>query len=117
MFYKRPDGHPADRSRGILQTSEPLLTAEQPVGCDLRTSLIVGLLCLLVYNINLRSISAGDAYPARYVPFAIWRWHTVLKAEQPAELTRLGLYFMRRISVPSAGQLRVTFDRDPVALL
>ncbi len=46
-----------------------------------------------------------------------WRWHAVLKAEHPAELTRLGLYFMRRVAVPSAGQLRVTFDRDPVALL
>jgi primosomal protein N' (replication factor Y) len=46
-----------------------------------------------------------------------WRWHAVLKAENPAELTRLGRYFMRRVTVPSAGQLRVTFDRDPVALL
>jgi primosomal protein N' (replication factor Y) (superfamily II helicase) len=46
-----------------------------------------------------------------------WRWHAVLKAEHPAELTRVGLYFMRRVTVPSAGQLRVTFDRDPVALL
>ena len=46
-----------------------------------------------------------------------WRWHAVLKAEQPADLTRVGLYFMRRIKVPATGQLRVTFDRDPVALL
>jgi primosomal protein N' (replication factor Y) (superfamily II helicase) len=46
-----------------------------------------------------------------------WRWHAVLKAEQPADLTRVGLYFMRRIKPPAAGQLRVTFDRDPVALL
>ncbi|MGE5648030.1 MAG: hypothetical protein ACM336_19815 [Acidobacteriota bacterium] len=38
----------------------------------------VGLLCLLVYTANFRSISAGDTYPARYLPFAIWRWHTVL---------------------------------------
>ncbi|HZS58731.1 MAG TPA: primosomal protein N' [Gemmatimonadaceae bacterium] len=46
-----------------------------------------------------------------------WRWHVVLKAEQPAELSRVGRYFMRRIKPPAAGQLRVTFDRDPVALL
>jgi hypothetical protein len=40
--------------------------------------LLLGLLCLLVYNANLRSISAGDAYPARYLPFGIWRYHTVV---------------------------------------
>ena len=45
---------------------------------DLWTSLLLGLLCLAIYNANLRSISAGDSYPARYLPFAIWRYHTVL---------------------------------------
>jgi hypothetical protein len=32
---------------------------------------------MTVYNANLRSISAGDTYPARYLPFAIWRYHTL----------------------------------------
>ncbi len=45
---------------------------------SLRDSLIVGLLCLLVYSANCRSINAGDTYPARYIPFVIWKWHTVL---------------------------------------
>ncbi len=45
---------------------------------ELRASLLVGLCCLLVYNANGRAISAGDTYPARYLPFAIWRYHTVL---------------------------------------
>jgi hypothetical protein len=36
------------------------------------------LICLVVYNANLRSIPAGDTYPARYLPFAIWWHHTVL---------------------------------------
>jgi len=44
----------------------------------LRASVVVGLLCFLVYNANFRAISAGDAFPARYLPFAMWRWHTVL---------------------------------------
>src|SRR3954454_11043214 len=44
----------------------------------LRASVIAGLICLLVYSANFRSISTGDTYPARYLPFAIWRWHTVL---------------------------------------
>jgi hypothetical protein len=44
---------------------------------DLRASLLLGLLCLLVYNANGRAISAGDTYPARYLPFAIWQYHTL----------------------------------------
>jgi hypothetical protein len=43
----------------------------------LRTSLLIGLFCLLVYNANLRSISAGDTYAARYLPFAILQYHTI----------------------------------------
>ena len=43
----------------------------------LRTSILIGLCCLVVYNANLRSISAGDTYPARYLPFAILRYHTI----------------------------------------
>ncbi len=44
----------------------------------LRASLLLGLCCLLIYNANGRAISAGDTYPARYLPFAIWHHHTVL---------------------------------------
>jgi hypothetical protein len=32
----------------------------------------------VVYNANRRAISAGDTYPARYLPFAILQYHTVL---------------------------------------
>ena len=46
-----------------------------------------------------------------------WRWHILLKSDQPGELTRVGRYFMERFEVPSTAQLRVTLDRDPVALL
>jgi hypothetical protein len=42
-----------------------------------QVSLLIGLCCLLVYNLNGRAISAGDTYPARYLPFAIWHDHTV----------------------------------------
>ncbi len=47
-------------------------------GRDLRTSLLLAILCLLVYNANLRSISAADAFGARYLPFSLWRYHTIL---------------------------------------
>lgn len=44
-----------------------------------------------------------------------WRWHVLLKSANAAELTRVGRYFMEKFQVPPA--LRVTLDRDPVALL
>jgi hypothetical protein len=43
-------------------------------GGSLRASLLIGIACLLVYNANFRSISAGDTYPARYQPFGILRY-------------------------------------------
>ena len=46
-----------------------------------------------------------------------WRWHVLIKAEHPSELTRLGRYFLERFKAPKGADLRVTFDRDPVALL
>jgi len=44
---------------------------------DVRASLIIGICCLLIYNANGRSISAGDTYSTRYLPFAIWKHHTL----------------------------------------
>jgi primosomal protein N'' len=46
-----------------------------------------------------------------------WRWHLLLKSAYPAELTRVGTYFLQHFEVPATDQLRVTFDRDPVSLL
>ena len=46
-----------------------------------------------------------------------WRWHILLKSAHPGELTRVSRYFMERFDVPTTAQLRVTLDRDPVALL
>jgi primosomal protein N' (replication factor Y) len=46
-----------------------------------------------------------------------WRWHILVKAENASELTRLGRYFLERFKVPKERELRVTLDRDPVALL
>ncbi len=70
MRDRSPSTFPAAR-RGDLATTPPARGG-------LRVAVIAGLLCLLVYSANLRSVSAGDTYPARYLPFAIWRWHTVL---------------------------------------
>jgi hypothetical protein len=56
---------------------------------ELRASLLIGLCCLLVYNANRRAISAADAYPARYLPFAIWQYHS-LRLDPIATLTAQG---------------------------
>jgi hypothetical protein len=56
---------------------------------DLRTSLIIGICCLMVFNANGRAISAGDAIPARYLPFAILG-HGTLLLDPIATVTSLG---------------------------
>jgi hypothetical protein len=45
--------------------------AADPQGGDRRIALLVALLALLVYNANLRTISSGDCYPARFLPMAV----------------------------------------------
>ncbi|HJR64310.1 MAG TPA: primosomal protein N', partial [Gemmatimonadaceae bacterium] len=46
-----------------------------------------------------------------------WRWHFLLKSTHPAALTRVARYFLARFDVPKSHDLRIAFDRDPVALL
>jgi primosomal protein N' (replication factor Y) len=46
-----------------------------------------------------------------------WRWHVVLKTDQPARLTRLLRGFLGGFDVPAAHDMRVIADRDPVSLL
>src|SRR4029079_12842690 len=69
---------------------------------DLRASLLIGLCCLLVYNSNRRAISSGDALTARYLPVAIWRYHTVL-LDPIATLTAQGRHGTAYWMVPAPG--------------
>ncbi|MEO7271783.1 MAG: hypothetical protein ABI211_07215, partial [Vicinamibacterales bacterium] len=65
----------------------------------LRASLLIGLCCFLVYNANLRSITAGDTYPARYLPFAIVQYHTLFLepvARVAAQGRGIGAYWLLR---------------------
>lgn len=41
-----------------------------------RAALLLGLVSFVIYNANLRGISAGDTYPARYLPFAMVQYRT-----------------------------------------
>jgi hypothetical protein len=44
---------------------------------DVRLAVLAILVAAIVYNANFRSVSAGDSRPARYIPFALWRDHTI----------------------------------------
>ena len=46
-----------------------------------------------------------------------WRWHLLLRTTHPSALTRVARLFLTSFDMPARGELRVTFDRDPVALL
>jgi primosomal protein N' (replication factor Y) len=46
-----------------------------------------------------------------------WRWHLLIKGERPQELGRVARYLVERFDVPHQHGLRMTLDRDPVALL
>lgn len=72
---------------------------------NLTISLLIGLCCLVVYNANRRAITAGDTYPARYLPFAILHHHTVV-LDPIAAITAQGHdhpYWM--VQVPAGGHV------------
>ena len=46
-----------------------------------------------------------------------WRWHLLLRKGKTGALTRLARRFLTTFEVPARGDLRVTFDRDPVVML
>ena len=59
---------------------------------DLAVALLLSLVGFLVYNANLRLISSGDNYPARYLPFGILKYHT-LYLDPIATITTQGSSF------------------------
>ena len=46
-----------------------------------------------------------------------WRWHVLIKSERQQDLGRISRYLVERFEVPKQFGLRMTLDRDPVALL
>ena len=58
--------------------SGPEASARSSGRCrDATICVLLGILAFVVYNANLRAISAADTYAARYLPFSIWRHHTL----------------------------------------
>jgi hypothetical protein len=62
------------------------LTARASLPRDRRTALVLALLAFLVYNANFHVIGAGDSYPARFLPFALWN-HGTLYLDPVREVT------------------------------
>ena len=64
-------------SRGLAAASPSDAVDTAPLGgrpfgrADLVFAAALALFSFVIYNANLRSISAGDCYPARYLPFAL----------------------------------------------
>jgi hypothetical protein len=71
-------------------------------------SLLLALLCLLIYNANLRGIGGGDTLPARYLPFAIWR-HGTLELDPIARFVAHGHPSAETWSTPTHSALPGTF--------
>ncbi len=46
-----------------------------------------------------------------------WRWHVLIKSTRQQDLGRIGRFLVERFEVPKQFGLRLTLDRDPVALL
>jgi hypothetical protein len=65
------------RSRSRGQGSAVPKPKPEPPSRTGRHALLLALLAFLVYNANFRLIAAGDSYPARFLPFALWSHGTL----------------------------------------
>ncbi|HEY6045841.1 MAG TPA: hypothetical protein VIU65_04515, partial [Pyrinomonadaceae bacterium] len=74
----------------------------------MRTPILLGLLCFLVYNANLRQIGAGDTVPARYLPLILWHDGT-LELDANARLVAHGHSMIPDRSRPAGAEGKVTY--------
>jgi hypothetical protein len=56
---------------------------------DLRAALLLAVAAFLIYNLNGRNMGPGDTFPARFIPFAVWKAGTV-RLDPVLEATRQG---------------------------
>jgi len=74
----------------------------------LKAPILLGLLCFIVYNANLRQISSGDTLPARYLPLILWRYHT-LDLDANARLVAHGHPLIPDRNRPAGAEGKVTY--------
>ncbi len=70
--------------------------------------LLLGLICFLVYNANLREIGATDTLPARYLPLILWHNGT-LSLDSNARLVAHGRPMIIDKSVPAGANSPITY--------
>lgn len=76
-------------------TEDPCRDPETPTQASARSrhqllmAIVLGSIAFLIYNSNMRLVSSGDNYPARYLPFAIWK-HGSVYLDSIARLTAQG---------------------------
>src|SRR5262249_46867301 len=75
---------------------------------SLKAPILLGLLCFIVYNANLRQISSGDTLPARYLPLILWRYHT-LDLDANARLVAHGHPLIPDRNRPAGAEGKVTY--------
>ena len=70
--------------------------------------LLLGLVCFIVYNANLRQIGAGDTFPARYLPLILWHKGT-LNLESDASTIAAGHSLLQGWNRPAGVDGKVTY--------
>lgn len=75
---------------------------------SLATPLLLGLVCFLVYNANLRQIGAGDTVPARYQPLILWHDGT-LALDANARLVAHGHSMIADRNRPAGASGKITY--------
>lgn len=70
--------------------------------------LLLGLVCFLIYNANLRQIGAGDTLPARYLPLILWHDGT-LDLDANSYLVADGHSTMSALNRPAGAKGKVTY--------
>jgi hypothetical protein len=79
---------------------------------SLTAPLLLGLVCFLVYNVNLRQIGAGDTLPARYMPLILWHDGT-LELDANARLVADGHSMMGVGKRPAGADGKVAYFEPP----
>lgn len=70
--------------------------------------LLLGLVCFLIYNANLRQIGAGDTVPARYMPLILWHDGT-LDLSANARLVGHGHSMIANRNRPAGADGKITY--------
>src|SRR5947209_7622594 len=69
---------PSSEGRAAEAARPDVLSRRSRRRRDATICALLGLIAFLIYNANLRSISAADSYAARYLPFSIWRHQSLV---------------------------------------